>query len=94
MAQPNGQAFDRAAFDGPLSACNRRKVETLRLGITVARADGDQDQAQTGHDNSRNITMQTKNSKGQALAPLVLFGCAMITLLLTCSWPSARAVPT
>jgi hypothetical protein len=28
--------------------------------------------------------MQTKNSKGQALAPLVLFGCAMITLLLTC----------
>ena len=32
MAQPNGQAFDRAAFDGPLSACNRRKVETLRPG--------------------------------------------------------------
>lgn len=64
MAQPNGQAFDRAAFDGPLSACNRRKVETLRLRITVARADGDQDQAQTGHDSSRNITMR---STGQAL---------------------------
>jgi DNA invertase Pin-like site-specific DNA recombinase len=30
LAQPNGQAFDRAAFDGPLSACNRRKVETLQ----------------------------------------------------------------
>ena len=30
MAQPNGQAFGKAAFDGPLSACNRRKVETLR----------------------------------------------------------------
>ena len=35
MAQPNGQAFDRAAFDGPLSAC----MKPILLDIVRNRAD-------------------------------------------------------